>query len=384
MTDPVDEGADAEGAGSPDDTAETAGIQRCDYCRLPIPHDPTILERDDQTYRFCSRACRRAVENSDRVFTQFQEARRFDPGVEALQTALPEGMPRNAFVMLSDLAGTRTESVQAELVWRALQRGEPAVVVAFLEPPVSIIQSFMSLEWNVIPYLERDQLHIVDGFTYRVDDPDRMHDRMGEWNRHLQSVASDATTTVRDGTEIHELENQLDNALERLEMNERGIVVIDSLTELGSLVQPIRAYNFVKDVRADVCKGRFVPVFAGATMAGDGGGFPHDLGYMTDGIVEMRLNEEIVEDALIKQIRVRKMSGVLTYPEWSAYEYTSGTGIVLFDPQEEMADSSQQNLDSFDTDEGITSTDDEESPIDRAPLEQAEASELSTERDSDS
>lgn len=347
MTDSVDEGADAEGSGPPDDTAKTTDIQRCDFCRLPIPHEPTTLECGGETYRFCSRACRSAVEDSDRVFTQFHGARRFDPGVEALRSALPDGMSRNSFVLLSDLAGTRTESVQAELVWRALQRGEPAVVVAFLEPPVSVIQSFVSLEWNVLPYLERDQLHVVDAFTYRVDDPDRMHDRMSEWNRHLQSVAREATTRVRDATEIHELESRLDNALERLGMDETGVVVIDSLTELGSLVQPVRAYNFVKDVRADVCKGRFVPVFAGATMTGEDQRFPHDLAYLADGIVEMRLNEELVEDALIKQIRVRKMSGVLTYPEWSTYEYTSGQGIVLFDPIEEMADSRQETFTTF-------------------------------------
>ena len=380
-----DDGTDPAGDGPPEGSdGETGDIQRCDYCRLPIPHEPTVRECHGETYQFCSSACGTAVTDSDRVFTQFHGARRFDPGVTAFRTALPEGMPRNSFVMLSDLAGTRTESVQAELVWRALQRGEPAVIVAFLEPPVSVIQSFISLEWNVLPYLERDQLHIVDSFTYRLDDPDRMHDRMSEWNRHLRSVAQSATTTVRDATEIHGLENRLDNALERLDMNERGIVVIDSLTELGSLVQPVRAYNFVKDARADVCKGRFVPIFAGATMAGEGQGFPHDLGYMADGIVEMRLNEEIVQDALIKQIRIRKMSGVLTYPEWSAYEYTSGKGIVLFDPKEEMADSRQENLGSFEGEASVDSTEDETPPIDRARIEQAETSELSAESDSDS
>jgi hypothetical protein len=30
------------------------------------------------------------------------------------------------------------------------------------------------------------------------------------------------------------------------------------------------------------------------------------------------------------------MNGVLTYPEWKCYEYTSGLGIVTFDPHEEM------------------------------------------------
>ena len=315
---------------------ETSRIHRCDYCRLPIPHDPIEVEHDGDTYEFCSNVCEAAVEDSDRVFTQYHGHRRFDPGVDALQASLPEGIPRNSFVMLTDLAGTRTEAVRAELVWRALQRGEPVVVVSLLEPPVSLLQSFVSLEWNVLPYLERDHLHIVDGFTYRVEDHERMTTRMNAWNSHLRSVAADATTTVRDPTEIRELQSRIDNAMEDLGMQDQGIVVIDSLTELGTLVQPVQAYNFVKDVRADVCTGRFVPVFAGATITTEEERFPHDLGYIVDGIVEMRLNEELVEGALLKQLRVRKMNGVLTYPEWKCYEYTSGLGIVTFDPHEEM------------------------------------------------
>lgn len=329
--------ADGESTDGAEESEEVPTIRRCDYCRLPIPHEPIETAHEEITYVFCSNACRDAVETSDRVFTEYHGFRRFDPGVSALRASLPEGIPRNSFVMVTDLAGTRTEAVQAELVWRALQRGEPAVVLSLLEPPVSLLQSFISLEWNVLPYLERDQLHVVDGFTYRVDDRDRMADRMNSWNSHLRTVAADATTTVRDPTEIRELRSRLDSEMEALDMQDQGIVVIDSLTELGTLVQPVQAYNFVKDVRADLCKGRFVPVFAGATITGEPEGFPHDLDYMVDGIVEMRLSEELVEGALVKQLRVRKMNGVLTYPEWKCYEYTSGTGIVTFDPHEEMA-----------------------------------------------
>lgn len=319
-----------------DQTDDETSIHRCDYCRLPIPHEPRSSTIDGNRYEFCSEACMEAVETSDRVYTKYHGFRRCRPGVAALKAGLPEGLPRNSFVMLTDLAGTRTEALKAELVWRALQRGEPVVYLSFLEPPVSVVQTFLDLEWNVIPYLEDDQFRILDGFSYRVADRDRMYDRMSGWNSHLWDVARDATKTVRDPTEIGELENRMDNALEAKEMHEDGIAVIDSLTELGTLVQPVQAYNFIKDIRADVCKGRFVPIFAGATITGEGEGFPHDLGYMVDGIVEMRLNEEIVEGALIKQIRVRKMNGVLTYPEWTAYEYTSGQGIVMFDPLEEM------------------------------------------------
>jgi len=340
-------------SGSEEADADTERIERCDFCRLPIPHDSVTTTVRGDEYAFCSEACQEAVTESDQVFTKYHGFRRFDPGVAALRAGLPEGVPRNSLVLLTDLAGTRTEAVKAELVWRTLQRGEPVVMLTFLEPPVSVVQTFLDLEWNVLPYLERDQLRIVDAFSYRVADYDRMYDRLSTWNSHLWDVAAGATTTVRDSTEINELQNRLDNSLEALGMQDEGIVVIDSLTELGTLVQPVQAYDFLKDVRADICKGRFVPVFAGATRVGDELTFPHDLVYMVDGIVEMRLNEEIVEGALVKQIRIRKMDGVLTYPEWTAYEYTSGKGIVMFDPLEEIEKSRGDDVAVEETDDDV-------------------------------
>ncbi|MHB9285780.1 ATPase domain-containing protein [Halobacteriales archaeon Cl-PHB] len=319
----------------------TGDGDRCDFCRLPCPGDPVTLEREGITYHFCSEACRQALADSDRVFTQYHGFRRMQTGVAALDTSLPQGMPRNSFVMLSDLAGTRSESLQAEIAWRALQRGEPVVVVSFLEPPVSLVQEFVGLDWNVLPALENGDLRIVDCFSYRVDDRERMFERLDPWNSHVWNVAREATETVRDPSDMGELQNRLDSALEDLGMQDEGVVVLDSLTELGSLVQPVQAYSVVKDVRADVCKGRFVPVFASATVSGDADGFPHDLGYMADGIVEMQLNDEIVKDALVKQIRVRKLSGVLSYPQWLAYEYSPGTGIVTFDPEAQLSQAAE-------------------------------------------
>jgi len=316
-----------------------AGIERCDFCRLPTAVDTVELEHEGTTYEFCSTACRQAMQESDRVFTEYHGHRRFAPGVSALDASLPEGLPRNSFVLLTGQAGTRTEALHAELVWRTLRRGEPAVVVTFQEPPTSVVETFLTMEWNVLPYLETGQLGILDCFTYRVGDRDRMHDRMSAWNQHLRRVTEPATESVRDPSDMSELANKLDNCLEAESMVDTGLVLIDSLTELGALVQPVRAYNFVKDLRADVCKGRFVPVFAGATFSGESGSFPHDLDYLVDGIVDLELNGEIVDDTLLRRIRIRKMSGVLTISEWSAFEYTGGTGLVPFDPGEEMAES---------------------------------------------
>ncbi len=322
-----------------DRAAPEDGPRRCDFCRLPIPETPVEATIDGVGYAFCSQACHDRLTESEYVFSEYHGHRRFRTGVVGADAALPQGMPRNAFVLMSGQAGTREAEIQAEFVWRTLQRGEPAVVVSYQEPPGSLVQQFLTLEWNVLPYLERGQLAVLDCFTYRVDDPDRMFDRMDEWNTHLYDVAEAATTTCRDPTDLGEVENKLDNVLEGADMVDEGLVLIDSLTELGTLVQPVQAYNFVKDLRADVCKGRFVPVIAGATIGGDAEAFPHDLDYVVDGLVDLRLNEEIVANTLIKEIRVRKCSGVLAIPEWSPYEYTSETGMVLFDPEEEMADS---------------------------------------------
>jgi KaiC/GvpD/RAD55 family RecA-like ATPase len=341
MDDPTD--ADprlrlTDGGPPEDGAAPTPGGDppRCDYCRLPIPLDPVTTDRDDTSYQFCSKTCRTAMEERDRVFTEYHGHRRITTGVEGLSRGLPQGLPRNAFVLLSGQAGTRKDAVLAELAWRRLQQDDPVVFVTFQEPPAAMVQTFLTLDWNVIPYVERGQLCFVDCFTYRMEDPDRMRDRLSDWNRHLHEVADAATATVRDPTDMGEVANKLDNHLSENELNDCGAVLIDSLTELGTLVQPIQAYDVVKDLRADVCKGRFVPIFAGATFRDDGE-FPHDLSYMVDGVVDLELDGQTVEDTLIKRVRIRKMSGVLTIPRWTAYEYTAGEGMATFDPEAEIA-----------------------------------------------
>ena len=362
------------------ETPENGG-DRCDYCRLPIPEVPVALEFDGEQYAFCSETCRDAMVDSDRVFTEYHGHRRFSSGVAALDRSLPQGIPRNAFVLIGGQAGTRDTALQAELVWRTLQREEPAVFVAFQNPPMAVVEHFVTLGWNVLPYLESGQLGILDCFTERLGDPDRMIDRMCEWNRHLDRATDPATVTVSDPSDTGELANKLDNLLEARSMVDTGAVVVDSLTEFGSLVQPIQAYDFVKDVRADVCKGRFVPVFAGATYGGsEDEPFPHDLDYLVDGVVD--LNGSIVEDTLLKRIRVRKMRGVLAVPEWRAFEYTSHTGMVPFDPETEIEKARARRNADGEAETGDEASDETESADESATTE-APVSTVETEASED-
>lgn len=316
---------------------------KCDYCRLVITEEPITHEYQGVTYRFCSEPCRRTLLEEDRVFTEYHGARRFDPGVSVLRAGLPQGIPRNSFVLVSGQPGTREEALFGELVWRALGRGEPAVVVSFLDTPVSIVQAFVALGWNVLPYLADGRLQILDCFTYRLDGPEEMERSMSDWNRHLHRVAEGSTTTVRDPSNPQAVLNGLENCFDGVvdEEEERGVAVIDSLTEFGSLVQPVQAYDFVKDLRASVPKARSIPVFAGASRINDGTDFPHDLGYIADGVIDLTLADQLVEDTLVKRVRVRKMSGVRAVRRWATYEFAEGEGLVAVAAGGESAETAE-------------------------------------------
>jgi KaiC/GvpD/RAD55 family RecA-like ATPase len=305
---------------------------RCDFCGLPHPPSPVVDEIDGHVYTFCSTICRDAMATSDHPTGVYQGFRRFDPAVPVLEPQLPEGIPRNSMTLVSDEPGTRGDALLVELVWYTLQQGGSAVVVVYQEPPISVLDEFLRLRWNVIPYLETGQLHIVDCFTYRVKRTERMVDRFDRWNQHISDAAERVTRTVRDPTDLGSVQNKIDDCVESDGVRDGGILVIDSLTELGTLVHPVQAYDFVKDLRADITKGRFMPTFAHATFREDDDEFPHDLEYMMDGIVDLEVDDDPDGRAAVERIRVRKMRGVPTSPGWTVYEYDGDRGLVGIEP----------------------------------------------------
>ena len=304
---------------------------RCDHCALPCPDEPVVDEFDGWTYRFCSDACRAVFRERGIVATVYQGFRRCKTGVSVVDEQLPAGFPRNAFVLIESATGTAEEALQAELVWRRLRKGEPVVYVAYQEPPASLIDQLVSLDWNVIPYLERGQLHVVDCFTYRVRAYERLFERLSEWTAFLYSLIGASVTRVQNPADLTSIHASIANAAEKLDMYDTGAVVVDSLEELGTLVQPVNAITFLKDLRAALCKARFVPVFAGTTAATDPAAFPASVHYLTDGIVELGLFPRASGDGFAKFLRVLKMRNVPVTPRWVPFEYEVGTGFVRAD-----------------------------------------------------
>lgn len=307
--------------------------RRCSFCGYDAANG--VLGSDGAV--FCTERCRDAADSDREPFDGRLGFKRFVPGVSALDDLLPSGLPANSFVLLAGQGGIRHRGLQTELVWRALERGEPAIVLSFVDPPIAVVEHFLAFDWNVLPHLESGDLQIVDCFTHRLREEHRTTDHQVEWNEYLDGFIEGSVATVRDPTNLRSVESNLHGALEDLDMHGTGLVVIDSLNEVELQGHELEMEQFVKEVRADVCNRKFVPIFASTTSTEDAL-YAREHSYLFDGIVDMRRSESVVEGVRLKQLSVRKMDGVVYQPHWAAYESAGRGGFRTFDPRTELGD----------------------------------------------
>jgi KaiC/GvpD/RAD55 family RecA-like ATPase len=293
----------------------------CDHCHYPIPGDPE--EGDDG--RFCSTACREAAADGS-TLADPDAYKRVVTGVEPIDSLVPAGVPTDSLVLLSGEAGTRRTELGIELAWRALERGEPAVVVSAADPPTATLERFYANGWNVLPALETDRLRILDCFTHRLDDREDLLEARADWATFLGEAAADAVVAVDDPGDRREVADALRGALDDLGMTGTGLVTIDSLDELEAVLGDRSVRDVLADVRATVCKARFVPIVAAATAAGS----PAESVF--DGIIDLRLTDRIVADARRKRLAVRKLTGAQFLPQWVTYEHEPARGLFAFGP----------------------------------------------------
>ena len=301
----------------------------CDYCHYPIPGDPVEMESEEGEGEgesqpngyFCSSACRDAADGGESM-PEPSAYKRIVTGVEPLDSLVPNGVPADSFVCVSGDPGTRRSELLTELVWRALERGEPAVVVTATTPPTAVLERFFENGWNVLPALEDDRLRVIDCFTPRLSDRDAFLEHRSEWIEFVGEAAAESIVTIEEPTELDAITDGLTDALEALEMSETGLVTIDSLDEL----EEQHFHEFVTETRATVCKARYVPIFAGTTATN--GLDPGDESVF-DGIVDLRLTDHLEPDVRHRQLGFRKLAGAQHLPQWLTYEYEPARGLFV-------------------------------------------------------
>lgn len=302
---------------------------RCGFCGYEIPTAPV---RSESGVLYCSNRCRERHEDGIEPFANRTDFKYFTTGVSALDSLLPQGIPANSFVLLVGEVGSRHRGLQTELLWRKLTRGEPAIFITFADPPSTVIEHFLTVGWNVLPFLERGNLRILDCFTSRLRKKHQEPEHQIAWNEHVETFLDESSEIIRDPDDFRAVEDRLHAILETADIVGEGIVVIDSLNEADTQGHKSAMKQFIKEVRGDICSRKFVPIFTSST-ATDIGGATNTYSYLFDGIVEMRRNKSLIEGTRLKQLSIRKMDGVPYLPQWEAYENMGYRGFEIFDPQ---------------------------------------------------
>lgn len=314
------------------DSTSAPSIQ-CAFCGYDLPTTPA---RSSSGVTYCSDHCRSAHERGDEPFVGRLGFKQFSTGVAALDSLLPYGMPANSFVLLVGADDTRHRGLQTELIWRTLTRGEPAIVMTFVDPPVAIVEHFLTFGWNVFPFLESGALSIIDCYTNRLRQEHQTPDHQVEWNDFLAGFLDESVSVVRDSSNFREVENVLHEKLEEADMTGTGLVTIDSLNEAEIQGRKSETEQFVKEVRGDVCSRKFVPIFASVTRTMDSQ-IADGSAYLFDGIVEMRRNDSLIDGTRLKQLSIQKLDGALYRPHWVAYEIAGSAGFQIFDPESDLS-----------------------------------------------
>lgn len=240
-------------------------------------------------------------------------------GVEVLDAAIPNGIPRNTMVVLHGEGGTGKSVFQASIAYNRLLAGEPVLFITFDDDPVSLLQLFQSFGWNLDEYISKKLFRVIDCFTYRVK-------TSGSPPNYVYRVVN-----PREPNDLIEV---LSAAMNDMGMNSKGAIFIDSLNELLSQSEITSALETVKMIRAVAPKARKVSVYATLHTGIES---LHEilftLEYTVDGIIEFRYDPSLAQLGMpIKQLQVRKLRGTRHAAISIPYSINS-SGIKAVDPR---------------------------------------------------
>jgi KaiC/GvpD/RAD55 family RecA-like ATPase len=222
-------------------------------------------------------------------------------GIPMIDEALPEGFPRESFVILFGEGGTGKTVTLLQVTGERLKAGMPCVFVTFDDSPASIIDNLRRLGFDPDAAFRDDLLHIVDGFSFR--------------SRVSQKVV-ESINFVPNPRDRNALTGSILTAVNSF--SEKGTVIIDSLTELFTMSEPSTTIETIKDWRAQFCKSMGLTVFASyhiGVKAIDE--FAVMLEYVVDGIVDFRFDPLFAQQGVLaRQLRVKKMKGTTHDTLW--------------------------------------------------------------------
>jgi len=232
----------------------------------------------------------------------FKERQNIKTDIELLDDLIIDGIPRDSFIVLLGEGGTGKSAILGELCYKFLKRGEPVIYVALDNPPPSVLSDINSLGWDITNFCEKGLLRFLDCYSFRMK----------------AGYDQKCITVLREPDDLPNFTDKLVSLMDELNMEGKGIVLIDSLTEFMTLSDPSQVVDSVKNWRARGTKERnvlFVSTLHYGLKAFEG--FADVFDYIVDGIIDLRYDPTyMASDILLKQIRIRKIKGADHYTNW--------------------------------------------------------------------
>jgi len=222
---------------------------------------------------------------------------------------LPEGIPRNAFIVIAGEGGSGKSAIVANIARNLVEKGEPIVYVGLDDDPLTIIEQLESFGLETDKAISSKLLFLIDGFSYLIK---------GKKSRLHPSVVEEVDPGNPDN-----IVNALLKTIDSAGMREKGVVIIDSLNEVMITLDPTRFVEFVKLLRANISKSLRVPIIATLHTSTEGfQEYLYTIEHLVDGLIETRSLEGELSSQLpiqVRQIMVRKMKGANHKHGWILY-----------------------------------------------------------------
>jgi len=220
---------------------------------------------------------------------------------------IPHGVPRNSFVVLTGEGGSGKSVILAHLVKDFLVSGEPVIYVALDDDPQTVLNQLSSFGVDVEGFCGKKLLTIVDGFSY-----------LAKAKKPSSCVEEEVNPENPDT-----ITSSIGKLIEKYNIANKGLIVVDSLNEIMVLLDPTRFVKFVKVLRASFAKTQGVLTVASLhTSTQNFKEYLLTIEHLVDGILEtssipVELAQQI--PIFVRQISVRKMKGTDTKQGWVLY-----------------------------------------------------------------
>jgi len=220
---------------------------------------------------------------------------------------LPHGIPRNSLVVMAGEGGSGKSVILVHLVKDFLLAGEPVIYVALDDDPQTVLSQLLSFGIDARAFCEKKQLVIIDGFSYLAK------------LRRQQFCVEEEVTPENPDTIV----SAVSRVVEKYNIADKGLVIIDSLNEIIVILDPTRFVKFVKAIRASFSKSRSILTIV--TLHTSTESFKEYLltvEHLVDGVLETgSIPGELAQQLpiFVRQISVKKMKGVDSKPGWILY-----------------------------------------------------------------